>query len=128
VVRPMRRRHLNMKSLALEVGAEIIARRTRTRAVDVVRLSPVVRPVRWAKRNGSLALRWVIRAASPWPWRGRWRVPGPVGYLACPGATAVPASSALSRDVCYGAFQRVFSRVFTTCARRASTKIVFLYQ
>jgi hypothetical protein len=45
-VRPMSRRHVDVKSLAIEVGEAIMARHTSTRAVDVVRLSAVARPSR----------------------------------------------------------------------------------
>jgi hypothetical protein len=48
VVRSMQRRHVNVKSLAIEVGPEIMAKYTSTRAVDVVRLSAVRRST-WRK-------------------------------------------------------------------------------
>jgi hypothetical protein len=49
-IRPMSRRHVDVKSLAIEVGAEVMAKYTSTRAVDVVRLSAIARPA-WRKAS-----------------------------------------------------------------------------
>jgi hypothetical protein len=57
VVRPMQRRYVDLRALAIEVGEATMAKYTSTRAVDVVRLSAIARPTR----------RKLASTASPWP-------------------------------------------------------------
>jgi hypothetical protein len=44
VIRPTSRRRVNMQTLAVEVGEEVLQRHTRVRSIDEVFLTAIARP------------------------------------------------------------------------------------